>query len=70
MNPFQSWYDNNHELQEIMKKYYLENKHEIKEWKELYKDTKWLFVHGNAKEKIQVLSLLGSVKLMFREENT
>ena len=60
------WFINN----TFLEKYYLENKHEIKEWKELYKDTKWLFVHGNAKEKIQVLSLLGSVKLMFREENT
>lgn len=68
MNPFQSWYDNNHELQEIMGKYYLENKHEVRKWKELYKDVEWLFVHGNAKEKIQVISLIGSVKLMFGEE--
>lgn len=68
MNPFQSWYDNNHELQEVMKKYYTDNKHEIKKWKDLYKDSEWLFIHGNAKEKIQVISLLGSVKLMFREE--
>lgn len=65
MNPIQSWYNSNPELRKIMEDYYVQNKDIIAGWKELAYDVDRLFFCGNVIEKVQAISLLGSVKMLF-----
>lgn len=62
MNPTDYWYSANKELKSYMDSYFGKNK-KLKELdEELYKDTKHLYENGNAIEKIQAISLAGSVE--------
>jgi len=65
MNPMQSWYDNNTDLRESMDDYFQDNLHCLDRWVELKQDVEKLYLEGSAREKLQAISLVGSVKLFF-----
>ena len=65
MNPIQSWYDNNPDLRDCMDTYFFNNISYLDRWKEIKLDTEWLYKKGTAREKIQAISLVGSVKMFF-----
>ena len=65
MNPLQSWCDNNKELAKLWDDYVVNNVCVLGMYPDLKKDTLWLFKNGSAIEKIQAISLIGSVKMLF-----
>lgn len=68
MNPLDSWYEENNILRNSMDAYFYENISVVEDWKELYQDTKELYQSGNTKEKIMAISLIGSIKMFFTED--
>ena len=65
MNPFDEWYKNNIEVKEYIDSYYKKNNNLLDNYSELKKDVEFMWVKGNSREKIQILTLLGVLKLYF-----
>lgn len=65
MNPFDEWYETNDKLKIIFDEYYKKNITRLNNYKELQKDCKDLYIKGTAREKAQVIGLLGTLKLYF-----
>jgi len=67
MNPLDFWYNNNTRLKGFQDSYYKDNIELLAGFKDLQKDCKTLYDTGSAIEKNQVLSLLSTMNLFFRE---
>jgi asparagine synthase (glutamine-hydrolysing) len=64
MNPLAYWYNNNQDLRTYQDSYFQDNLNKI-DHAGLKADCRELYENGNATEKIEVLSLLGAIKLFF-----
>ena len=67
MNPFDGWYEGNPILKEKMDSFFFDNVPLVEGWEELYQDVVELYKTGNTKEKIQAISLVGTIKMFFAE---
>lgn len=67
MNPLDGWYSENKKLKMTMDNYFYTNVRCLERWNELYSDVNDLYTTGNTKEKIQAISLVGSIKMFFTE---
>ena len=65
MNPLQQWYNDNSKLKKYMDTFFKNNLEICGKYDDLMEDAKKLYDSGNAKEKIMVLSLLESMKILF-----
>lgn len=65
MNPFEYWYRNNLELKNILDDYLSENIERLDGYGELKSDTEFLYKQGNTLEKLQAISLVAAVKMLF-----
>ena len=65
MNPFDYWYSNNHSIQKYITDYYFNNKYLLKEYDGLLCDVEKLFLNGSCEEKLQALTVLGTLKQYF-----
>lgn len=65
MNPLQQWYNNNYKLKQYMDTFFKNNLEICEGYDDLMIDAKKLYDCGNAQEKIMVLSLLESIKMLF-----
>lgn len=65
MNPFDEWYARNPSLQTCFADYYSSHISLIDNYPELKTDCELLYSTGNVNERLQVLTLLGSIKLHF-----
>lgn len=65
MNPVDYWYNENVELREFMNIYWEENKHYIPD-NLLLKDMENLFNNGVVYDKLQILSTLSAIKLIYQ----
>lgn len=65
MNPVDYWYNENVELREFMNKYWEENKHYVPD-NLLLKDMENLFNNGVVYDKLQILSTLSAIKLIYQ----
>ena len=68
MNPQQTWYDENSGLKDVMDNYFEENIQTLKK-EEFCNDLKHLYNDGSVTEKILAISVVGSYKKFFGEEN-
>lgn len=66
MNPFDEWFAKNPSLQTYLANYYDEHISLLNIDLQLKKDCKLLYETGNVNERLQVLTLLGAIKLHFR----
>lgn len=66
MNPFDKWYDKNNGIKIFIENYFKKNIFLLEEYSELKKDAEYLFDTGNAVEKLQVLNLLATLKIFFK----
>tara|TARA_S200000501_G_scaffold339840_1_gene347843 strand:+ start:39474 stop:41171 length:1698 start_codon:yes stop_codon:yes gene_type:complete len=64
MNPFDYWYKSNHRLKKFINEYYNDHINLVANEK-LKKDLNYAFKKSGCSEKLQVLSLLASIKLFF-----
>jgi asparagine synthase (glutamine-hydrolysing) len=62
MNPLEYWYRNNEEIRLYQDRYYEENVTRLNDHPELKVEVSYMYKIGSAKEKSQVLSLLGVLK--------
>ncbi len=69
MNPFDNWFAKNPDLQLTFSKYFEDNIVLLSDKPELKKDCEYLFAEGNVNERLQVLTLLGAIKLHFKQQN-
>lgn len=65
MNPLDYWYNENAELREFIKSYWTENKHHVPDYF-LMKDMEDLFSNGVVYDKLQILSALSAIKLIYQ----
>lgn len=65
MNPVDYWYNENAELREFINSYWTENKHHIPDYL-LMKDMEDLFNNGVVYDKLQILSVLSAIKLIYQ----
>lgn len=68
MNPLDFWYQGNLRIQEYYRKYFDDNRGRVSG--EVEKDIFRMFEEGNVTEKSMALTVLGAVKLYFREIGT
>lgn len=69
MNPFDNWFAKNPDLQLTFSMYFEENIALLSDKPDLKKDCEYLFAEGNTNERLQVLTLLGAIKLHFTHQN-
>jgi len=70
MNPFDNWFAKNPDLQLTFSRYFEENIALLSDKPDLKKDCEYLFAKGNTNERLQVLTLLGAIKLHFTQQKT
>ena len=68
MNPFDVWYKSNNNLKFMLDNYYKDNISRLDNNQELKKDCEYLYLNGNVSEKLQVITLLGTLKFYFEKE--
>ena len=61
MNPEDSWFEDNEDLKQFANDYYRANRYRLEVYPEILKIADEFF-HGDATEKMQVLTLLGILK--------
>lgn len=67
VTPVDKWYNENIELKNYLDGYFNENINVLSKYSELYDDCKTMYTLGTGLEKIQVITLLGVMKLFFRK---
>ncbi len=65
MNPLDYWYNTNLELRNGLDEYFEKNIKQVDD-DELLKDLMQLYHNGNAVEKVQVISLVSAIKILFK----
>lgn len=62
MAPYDQWYRNKAHIRNCLEGYYTEHQNLLDPWPELRADAGFLFQNGNVGEKVQVITLLESIK--------
>lgn len=68
MNPFEFWYQTNFEMSNFINNYFKENIYILDGYKQLQDDVDRMFSNSNAREKMQILTLLSACKQLFKEK--
>ena len=65
MNPFDYWYENIQDIREFIDNYFFDNIDKIQISDDLRCDMKLMFANVSAREKLQILTLIMSIKYYF-----
>lgn len=65
MNPFDYWYENIQDIREFIDNYFFDNIDKIQINDNLRRDMKLMFANVSAREKLQILTLIMSIKYYF-----
>ncbi len=67
MNPFDYWYRNNQNFKDFITNYYMKHLNNLNDHEKIKEMCEKLFNHGITVEKIQVLTILATVKMIYGE---